>query len=81
MPTEERFEYARKLKLALQKLREAGETLGKYEQEKRQAINLEDYDKAKVKKNQIERYRDQVYSALNIEHLLELEGVSSIVSF
>lgn len=58
------------------KLREAGETLGKYEQEKRQAINLEDYDKAKTKKNQIEKYRDQVYTSLRVEQLLELDGVS-----
>lgn len=73
---EERFEYAGKLKVALEDLREAGETLGKYEQEKRQAINTEDYDRAKLKKLQIDQYREQVYRVLHIDKLLELDGVS-----
>lgn len=71
---EERFEYASKLKMALEDLREAGETLGKFEQEKRQAINMEDYDKAKAKKLQIDQYRDQVYTVLRVDQLLELDG-------
>ncbi|KYN20671.1 hypothetical protein ALC57_06988 [Trachymyrmex cornetzi] len=56
---EERFEYASKLKVAMENLRKAGERLGKYELEKKYAIALEDYDKAKAKKAQAQQYRQQ----------------------
>ncbi|XP_015519363.2 centrosomal protein of 104 kDa [Neodiprion lecontei] len=71
---EERFEYASKLKVAMENLRKAGERLGKYELEKKYAIALEDYDKAKVKKAQAQQYRQQVYQSLEIEDLLEVHG-------
>ncbi|XP_043267514.1 centrosomal protein of 104 kDa isoform X2 [Venturia canescens] len=71
---EERFEYASKLKVAMENLRKAGERLGKYELEKKYAIALEDYDKAKAKKAQAQNYRQQVYQTLEIEDLLELHG-------
>lgn len=67
--------------MALEDLREAGETLGKFEQEKRQAINMEDYDKAKAKKLQIDQYREQVYSVLRVDQLLELDGVNIFFLF
>lgn len=78
---EERFEYASKLKVAMENLRKAGERLGKYELEKKYAIALEDYDKAKAKKAQAQQYRQQVYQALEIHNLLEVHGVSSARDF
>lgn len=71
---EERFEYASKLKVAMENLRKAGERLGKYELEKKYAIALEDYDKAKAKKAQAQQYRQQVYQSLEIYNLLEVQG-------
>ncbi|XP_034174442.1 centrosomal protein of 104 kDa isoform X2 [Osmia lignaria lignaria] len=71
---EERFEYASKLKVAMENLRKAGERLGKYELEKKYAIALEDYDKAKAKKAQAQQYRQQVYQSLEVQDLLELHG-------
>ena len=72
---EERFEYASKLKVAMENLKKAGERLGKYELEKKYAIAREDYDKAKAKKAQAQQYRQQVYQSLEVEDLLELHGV------
>ncbi|XP_033225058.1 centrosomal protein of 104 kDa isoform X2 [Belonocnema kinseyi] len=71
---EERFEYASKLKDAMENLRKAGERLGKYELEKKYAIALEDYDKAKAKKAQAQHFRQQVYESLEVEDLLEANG-------
>lgn len=76
---EERFEYASKLKVAMENLRKAGERLGKYELEKKYAIALEDYDKAKAKKAQAQQYRQQVYQSLEIHNLLEVHGVGKRV--
>ncbi|OAD62722.1 hypothetical protein WN48_07538, partial [Eufriesea mexicana] len=71
---EERFVYASKLKVAMENLRKAGERLGKYELEKKYAIALEDYDKAKAKKAQAQQYRQQVYQSLEVQDLLEPHG-------
>ncbi|XP_065353276.1 centrosomal protein of 104 kDa isoform X4 [Cloeon dipterum] len=73
----ERFEYARKLKQAMEELRRAGERLGKFELEKRQAISMEHFGKAKLKKAQMDDYREQVYNFLEIPVLLELNGYHS----
>ncbi|XP_030760199.1 centrosomal protein of 104 kDa [Sitophilus oryzae] len=70
----ERFEYARKLKHAMLMLRSAGEKLGKYELEKRHAIEMEDYERAMRKKNQIEQFRKETFQELAIEELLETSG-------
>ncbi|XP_044263745.1 centrosomal protein of 104 kDa [Tribolium madens] len=70
----ERFEYARKLKLAMESLRSAGEKLGKYELEKRHAIELEDYERARHKKNQMDEFRTSIYQELCVEQLLETDG-------
>lgn len=72
---EERFEYAKKLKAAISELQKVGEKLGKFEVEKRQAVENEDYDKAKLKKVQMDEYRLQVYKDLNLPDLLETSGV------
>ena len=50
---------------------QVGEKLGKFEVEKRQAIESEDYDKAKLKKQQMEEYRDQMYRRLELSDLIE----------
>lgn len=73
--SDERFEYARKLKAAMDKLHLAGEKLGKMEIAKKQAIQQEDYSKAKKKKLQIEEFKSQIYGSLNIDGLLEKNGV------
>ena len=53
-----------------------GEKLGKFEVEKRQAVENEDYDKAKLKKVNMDEYRIQVYKDLHVHNLLEIDGVS-----
>lgn len=72
---DERFEYARKLKQTMENLRVAGERLGKYDLEKRHAIELEDYERARHKKNQMDEFRATIYQQLNVEQLLEPDGV------
>lgn len=57
-------------------LKKAGERLGKYELEKKYAIALEDYDKAKAKKAQAQQYRQEVYQSLEVDDLLEINGVN-----
>lgn len=55
---------------------QVGEKLGKYEVEKRQAVENEDYDKAKLKKVQMDEYRQQVYEHLQIGDLVDISKVS-----
>jgi len=59
-------------------LRSAGEKLGKLELSKTQAIQNEDYGKAKKKKTQMEEYRTQVMIENRVDDLLEKNGVSQI---
>lgn len=59
----------------MESLRTAGERLGKNELEKRHAIEMEDYERARHKKQQMEQFRSEVYKQLRIEELLESEGV------
>lgn len=72
-----RFEYARKLKLCMTALRNAGERLGRYSLAKRQAVQQEDFTTAKLRKEQIEMYRDSVLKHLETDKLLEKNGVLS----
>ena len=58
---------------------QVGEKLGKYEVEKRQAVENEDYDKAKLKKVQMDEYRLQIYKDLNVQDLLETTGVIILI--
>ncbi|EDV23945.1 uncharacterized protein TRIADDRAFT_57690 [Trichoplax adhaerens] len=69
----ERYEYAKKLKYAISELQKAADRLGRYEMEKRRAIEIEDYDSAKAKKITMDEYRLQVYRELNLRELLELQ--------
>ncbi|GAB0096765.1 Angiotensin-converting enzyme [Sergentomyia squamirostris] len=72
--SEERFEYARKLKLCMNALRSAGERLGRYALAKRQAVTQEDFSTARLRKEQIELYRNAVFGQLEVEKLLEKRG-------
>ena len=56
-----------------------GEKLGKYEVEKRQAVESEDYDKAKLKKVQMEEYRLQMYREIDVPGLLQEDPVSLLL--
>ena len=43
--------------------------LGRYEIEKREAIEAEDYDKAKQKKDQMENFRSAAFRELNLNRV------------
>ncbi|XP_078616854.1 centrosomal protein of 104 kDa-like isoform X12 [Branchiostoma floridae x Branchiostoma japonicum] len=68
---QERYDHAKKLKQAVVDLQKVGERLGKYEVEKRRAVENEDYDLAKMKKVQMEEYRLKVYQQLELHNLLD----------
>ncbi|XP_021702895.1 centrosomal protein of 104 kDa isoform X1 [Aedes aegypti] len=68
---DERFEYARKLKLCMTALRTAGERLGRYALAKRQAVQQEDFNTARLRKEQIEMYRKAVFDQLRVDILLQ----------
>uniref|UniRef100_A0A671K4Q6 Centrosomal protein of 104 kDa n=1 Tax=Sinocyclocheilus anshuiensis TaxID=1608454 RepID=A0A671K4Q6_9TELE len=72
MVREERFELAKKLKQAIADLQKVGERLGRYDVEKHSAIEREDYDTAKQKKEQLEAYRLTVYQQLELHDLLDI---------
>lgn len=57
-------------------LRGAGERLGRYALAKRQAVQQEDFITAKLRKEQIELYRKLVFEQLQVQKLLERDGVS-----
>ncbi|XP_041953417.1 centrosomal protein of 104 kDa isoform X2 [Alosa sapidissima] len=67
----ERYDVAKQLKQAIADLQKVGEHLGRYEVEKRSAIEREDYDTAKERKEQMEAYRLRVYQQLQLHSLLE----------
>ncbi|KAF2359599.1 hypothetical protein FHG87_009640 [Trinorchestia longiramus] len=71
---EDRLEYCRRLQRAAELLKTAGERLGKFEIEKRLALDSNDYDKAKRKSQLIIDYRQQVYDSLALDDLLEKKG-------
>lgn len=56
---------------------QVGERLGRYEVEKRCAVEKEDYDLAKEKKQQMEQYRAEVYQQLQLHSLLDAELVGT----
>lgn len=72
---DERFEYARKLKLSMNCLRIAGERLGRYALSKRLAVFKEDFNTARLRKEQMEMYKKVVFEKLEIEKLLETRGL------
>ncbi|CAM9706438.1 unnamed protein product [Lampetra fluviatilis] len=68
---EEKFHVAKTLKQAIADLHKVGERLGRYEVEKRCAVEQEDYDLAEKKKQQMEEYRQRVYQELRLHNLLQ----------
>lgn len=74
--SDERFEYARKLKLCMNSLRTAGERLGRYALAKRQAVQQEDFNAARLRKEQIEIYKASVFELLQVDKLLEKNGLN-----
>lgn len=72
---DERFEYARKLKLSMNCLRTAGERLGRYALSKRLAVFKEDFNTARLRKEQMEMYKKAVFEKLEIDKLLEARGL------
>ncbi|CAF0894566.1 unnamed protein product [Didymodactylos carnosus] len=69
---DEKFEKARKYKQAIQELIKVGERLARYEVEKRQAIENEDYETAQQKKDKMELYRGETYKQLQVLNLLDV---------
>lgn len=55
---------------------QVGERLARYDVEKRCAIEKEDYDMARKKKEQMEKYRKSVYQQLEVHNLLDMAMVS-----
>uniref|UniRef100_A0A8C7UPH6 Centrosomal protein of 104 kDa n=1 Tax=Oncorhynchus mykiss TaxID=8022 RepID=A0A8C7UPH6_ONCMY len=76
MVRQERYEFAKTLKQAIADLQKVGERLGRYDVEKCCAIEKEDYDTAKKKKEQMEEYRMTVYHQLEVHNLLDMGMVS-----
>lgn len=56
-------------------LRSAGERLGRYALAKRQAVEQEDFLTAKLRKEQMEIYKNAVFEKLKVNTLLEEAGV------
>ncbi|KAK7135936.1 hypothetical protein R3I94_014565 [Phoxinus phoxinus] len=78
MVREERFDLAKKLKQAIADLQKVGERLGRYDVEKHSAIEREEYDIAKQKKEQMEAYRLTVYQHLELHSLLDISQIHRI---
>lgn len=74
--SEEKYDEAKRLKQAISELYKIGERLARYEIEKRQAIEEEDYERAKQKKEQINEYRAETYKQLQQNNLLDFIDVS-----
>ncbi|XP_051525532.1 centrosomal protein of 104 kDa-like isoform X3 [Myxocyprinus asiaticus] len=78
MVRQERFELAKKLKQAIADLQKVGERLGRYDVEKHSAIEREDYDAAKQKKDQMDAYRLTLYQQLELHNLLDISQIQRI---
>ncbi|XP_044066906.1 centrosomal protein of 104 kDa [Siniperca chuatsi] len=72
MVRQEKYETAKNLKQAIADLQKVGERLARYDVEKRCAIEKEDYDLAKKKKELMEEYRRSVYQQLEVHNLLDM---------
>nr|XP_046252684.1 centrosomal protein of 104 kDa isoform X2 [Scatophagus argus] len=76
MVRQEKYEQAKNLKQAIADLQKVGERLARYDVEKRCAIEREDYDLAKKKKELMEEYRRSVYQQLEVHNLLDLAMIT-----
>jgi centrosomal protein CEP104 len=57
-------------------LKTAGERLGRYALAKRQAVTQEDFNVARLRKEQIEMYKVSVLEKLQVSRLLEKDGLN-----
>uniref|UniRef100_A0A3P9JS90 Centrosomal protein of 104 kDa n=1 Tax=Oryzias latipes TaxID=8090 RepID=A0A3P9JS90_ORYLA len=73
MVQQENFEQAKTLKQAIADLQKVGERLARYDVEKRRAIEEEEYDLAKKKKELMEELRRNIYQQLEEHDLLDVE--------
>ncbi|XP_037334389.2 centrosomal protein of 104 kDa isoform X1 [Pungitius pungitius] len=76
MVQREKYEQAKNLKQAIADLQKVGERLARYDVEKRCAIEKEDYDLAKRKKELMEEYRRSVYQQLEVHNVLEMAMIT-----
>ncbi|XP_034392909.1 centrosomal protein of 104 kDa isoform X2 [Cyclopterus lumpus] len=76
MVQQEKYEQAKNLKQAIADLQKVGERLARYDVEKRCAIEKEDYDLAKKKKELMEEYRRSVYQQLEVHNLLDMAMIT-----
>ncbi|XP_051509158.1 centrosomal protein of 104 kDa-like isoform X4 [Myxocyprinus asiaticus] len=78
MVRQERFDLVKKFKQAIADLLKVGERLGRYDVEKHSAIEREDYDTAKQKKEEMDAYRLTVYQQLELHNLLDTSQIQRI---
>uniref|UniRef100_A0A4W6G9A2 Centrosomal protein of 104 kDa n=1 Tax=Lates calcarifer TaxID=8187 RepID=A0A4W6G9A2_LATCA len=81
MVRQEKYEQAKNLKQAIADLQKVGERLARYDVEKRCAIEKEDYDLAKKKKEMMEEYRRSVYQQLEVHNLLDMTMVNLMMTY
>ncbi|XP_028848339.1 centrosomal protein of 104 kDa isoform X2 [Denticeps clupeoides] len=74
----ERYDIAKKLKQAIADFQKVGEHLGRCHVEKRSAIEKEDYDTARLMKEQMEEYRLMVYQQLQLHDLLDVDQIQTM---
>ena len=72
----ERFENARRLKVAIKEMETVGQVLAALEMEKKDLVAKQDYETAKAKKSEIEDIKDEAYRKYAIAELLEMPSPS-----
>ncbi|XP_068190631.1 centrosomal protein of 104 kDa isoform X3 [Antennarius striatus] len=76
MVQQEQYEQAKNLKQAIADLQKVGERLALYDVEKKCAIEKEDYNLAKEKKELMEEYRRNIYQQLEVHNLLDITMIT-----
>ena len=72
----ERFENARRLKVAIKEMESVGQVLAALEMEKRALILSQDYEGANGKKTEMKEIKDEAYRKYAIAELLEMPSPS-----
>ncbi|TGZ59084.1 hypothetical protein CRM22_009262 [Opisthorchis felineus] len=67
---QERFDRAQKIRDSIGMLQQVGERLGRLNLEKQEAIEVENYERAKLKKYQIDELRSTMFEDLDLMNLL-----------
>ena len=73
----ERFENARRLKVAIKEMESVGHVLAALEMEKKVLVQAQDYMGAKEKSTEIEDTKDEAYRKFAIAELLEMPSPST----